>query len=268
MIPPDYITVWFSGSKGFHIEVRPEAFDIKPMYTLHSINKAIAKDLIKKCGVKTIDMGSIYSERRMWRLPFSVNTKTKLRKTRIPNIDKFQHIDEVLSYVHNHQDVEIELKAYQTHLLGIKKIPADPALKRWFGDYIDRHNELVSKALVRKPTFKYIKLKGKQPKCIEYLLHHSIGRVGDRNLATVILGSFFKEAGVDYETAFEVVVEWTHKIPPELTSIRGDGKIRSNIKTVLDTIYHQDRYSFQCHFIKPLISRRGFQCPSVCGLAD
>ena len=114
-VSPEFIDIWFSGSKGFHIEVNPRVFGIKPMAGLNQIIKMIAMDLIDNYSLEGIDYKSIYSYRRQWRLPFSINSKTGLRKTFIPDIEEFKDIDGVIEYVKAHQNVNIEYKSYKEY---------------------------------------------------------------------------------------------------------------------------------------------------------
>ena len=77
-IPPDQIEIYFSGNKGFHVMVPCEVFQpfhspyILPLY------KKMAQRA-EQAGVKFIDKG-VYTNRRLWRLPNSINRKSSLYK--------------------------------------------------------------------------------------------------------------------------------------------------------------------------------------------
>lgn len=270
-VKPEYITVWFSGSKGFHIEVSPKVFRINPMAGLTLINKEIARWLTDYYHLKTIDMGSIYSSRRMWRLPFTVHSKTKLRKTWIPNIKQFDNLVQLMKYVNDHQDLKTEYNAYFEWVDSVHP-KVNPHILKWFKEFEDRYRNDLAREVIRKPSWKYKKLKGKLPNCIEYLRKHSINESGHRNNATITLLTFFKESGMEMEKAIENVVNWTLRIPEGLTSAVNYGIIKKNVGSVANRVYKDDtfgkKYVFECGYIKSLIKSRGFECPTICTLKD
>jgi len=71
------IRIYFSGSKGFHIELRSALFGFKPSVELPRIFKAIAEKLVPE-GV-VID-SSIYERSRLWRIQNTINSKSGLYK--------------------------------------------------------------------------------------------------------------------------------------------------------------------------------------------
>ena len=266
-VEPDYIDIWFSGSKGFHIEINPIIFGIKPMAGLNQILKMIAMDLIDNYKLECIDYKSIYSYRRQWRLPFSINSKTGLRKTFIPDIDEFNDIDDVLDYVKVHQHVKTEYDVYNLHKSTLNPKPSTELVK-WFEDYVTKFKLKVTIKLSKKPAWKYKGLKGKFPNCINYILKNSIIRAGDRNVATLSFLSFLKEFGMDKEKAVEIITEWAQNIERGLTSTTEYGKIYMNTMSIANAVYNSNRYVFKCGYIKSIIGNREFSCPSVCALSQ
>ena len=266
-VSPEFVDIWFSGSKGFHIEINPIIFGIKPMAGLNHILKMIAMDLIDTYKLEGIDFKSIYSYRRQWRLPFSINSKTGLRKTFIPCIDEFKEIDDVIDYVKAHQNIKLEYTAFKNFKSTI--VPKENSeLVKWFQDYVDRFKSKVTIKVTQKPAWKYKKLKGKFPNCINYLLKNSIIRAGDRNVATLSFLSFFKEFGMNKEQAVGIITEWAQQIEKGLTSTTEYDKIYMNTISIANTVYNSNRYVFKCGYIKSIIGNREFSCPSVCGLKD
>jgi DNA polymerase, archaea type len=270
-VKPESITVWFSGSKGFHIEIAPEVYGVYPMSGLTLFNKEIALKLMDEYKLNTLDIGSIYSSRRMWRLPFSINSKSGIRKTWIPDLLAYEDMDDLMVYIKDHQDVEIEFNAYTKWLSNVKP-SLNLVLNAQFTEYVAGYKEELFKNIIRKPLWKYKRLNGKLPNCIEFLRTNSISKPGDRNLATMVLLSFFKESGVDYETAVENVVNWTLKIPSGLTSSLNYGIIKKNVQSVANTIYKESefgkKYVFECKYALALMHDRTFECPTICPLRD
>jgi len=265
-IEDKHIMVWFSGNKGFHIEVKPQLFKISPMPNLQLINKEIALWLIDKYKLETVDIGSLYSSRRQWRLGWSLNEKSNRYKTWIKNFDDIDDMDDILEFVDT-MNVEEEIKKYFKHIKDTQSTGYRDELASWIKPYFDKYYKKISYRAIRKPKFKFEKLGNKRVKCIEMLLNQSINS-SVRNRATLSIGSFLKESSVEFEEAVEILTEWTLNIPPEYTSIRGETAIRNNITSVLRTVYEGDSYVFRCEFIIPLLKDRGFKCPNNCVLAD
>ncbi|HZE87641.1 MAG TPA: hypothetical protein VE090_05580 [Methylomirabilota bacterium] len=77
--PENEIRLWFSGFKGFHVQVLFEALGIEPDENLHAIFKVIASNFKKQLNLTTLDM-RIYEKVRLWRLENSINSKSGLYK--------------------------------------------------------------------------------------------------------------------------------------------------------------------------------------------
>ena len=77
-VPRDCLGLYFSGSKGFHIEVSWKVFrpELSP-YMLRLYRRMAIKAV--DAGVKSLDTG-IYTQGRLWRMPNSINSKKNLYK--------------------------------------------------------------------------------------------------------------------------------------------------------------------------------------------
>lgn len=78
-IPPEIITIYFTGSKGFHLEVSGQALGVGPSMNLAAAYRFIAERAHDELSIETIDF-AVYEPRRMWRLPNSQHQKTGLFK--------------------------------------------------------------------------------------------------------------------------------------------------------------------------------------------
>ena len=78
-IPREGIRVYFSGSKGFHVECEAVVLGITPSNTLPDLYRYIAGELRSQLELTTIDF-AVYDARRIWRLPNTINQKTNLYK--------------------------------------------------------------------------------------------------------------------------------------------------------------------------------------------
>lgn len=81
-VPQSAIRFYFTGSKGFHIELEPLTLGITPGNQLAELFRYIANNLKEKFNLETLDF-SVYDKRRMWRLPNSKHQKTGLFKNDI-----------------------------------------------------------------------------------------------------------------------------------------------------------------------------------------
>jgi hypothetical protein len=75
-------SVYFSGKKGFHIEVAPEVFGLVPMEYLDKIYKQIAGWFSENLPFGVVDF-VVYERRRLWRIPNTINKKSGLYKIQI-----------------------------------------------------------------------------------------------------------------------------------------------------------------------------------------
>lgn len=89
IIEDSAIRIFFSGNKGFHVEIEPLAMGIAPAEDLKTVFRMIAETLIKELGLTTLDL-RVYDHRRMWRKPYSKHQKSGLYKIPITKSDLFE----------------------------------------------------------------------------------------------------------------------------------------------------------------------------------
>lgn len=105
-IPEQSMLVYYTGKKGFHIELEALALGINPSNSLHSIFRYIAADLSNKLDMESLDF-SVYDQRRMWRLAGSKHQETGLYKTLLPNEVLYSGIEEIIKYSSEEQSLEV-----------------------------------------------------------------------------------------------------------------------------------------------------------------
>jgi len=81
-VPGEDIRLYFTGSKGFHVEVEAITLGVDPSNNLHNTYRFIAENLRDELDLTTLDF-SVYDPRRMWRLPNSQHQKTGLYKVEL-----------------------------------------------------------------------------------------------------------------------------------------------------------------------------------------
>lgn len=77
--PKESIQVYYSGNKGFHLEIPWEALAIDSEQQLNKIYEVIVKTIKDSIHASSIDTG-IYDKVRLWRLSNSINPKSGLHK--------------------------------------------------------------------------------------------------------------------------------------------------------------------------------------------
>ena len=77
--PQESLQIFFSGNKGFHLEVPFSTLCIKPSDKLNRIFEQVAKEINAVLHAPSLDTG-IYDSVRLWRIPHSINSKSGLYK--------------------------------------------------------------------------------------------------------------------------------------------------------------------------------------------
>lgn len=195
-IDKEFINFFFTGKKGFHLIINPLLFGIKPCNKLNVYYKEIAKDLNNKTVHKVVDT-RIYDNKRLFRLPNSINSKSGLYKVPISyedlcklsyeEIKKYASSPKVININNNITKIE---KAYNKFNEIKKRIEFEEEIKntRVFDKQID-----ISE----------IKL----PKCMINVINNGSNK-GQRNNTAVILASAFFQRGVNFEQTMQLINEW------------------------------------------------------------
>lgn len=247
-----HIQPWYSGSKGFHLVVRPEPFGIKPHMHLSYIVKAIACELGDALSLKTLDR-SVYSIPRMWRIPNTIHPKTgrfkielTLNELAIWTPAQIQHCaqgprgksDEALPDSHLHPSDDY------------KDIAPDPVAVAWYHEHYQAYDayrdlkKLMPRRAIQRPdtddTF---------PVCIQDILKNGPKEGGpNRNRVTLPLAGFFHDAGIGKREAIKQLDDWARTHYPLDKNTR---ERVSNGRSVIDQAY-RGRVKFSCRFIRSL----------------
>lgn len=94
-IPNEIVDVYFSGSKGFHVEVSARALGVGPHMNLARIFRLIAEQIKEELKIETFDF-AVYEPRRMWRMPNSQHQKTGLYKVLLDESELFSDMNAIL----------------------------------------------------------------------------------------------------------------------------------------------------------------------------
>lgn len=129
-IPESSIRVYFTGFKGFHIELEALSLGITPSNSLADLFRYIASSIKDELSMSTLDF-SVYDNRRMWRLPGSMHQKTGLFKNDIS-------FDQSLIF----SDLKT-IKKYcsEPRLLDVPEQQFDIKSNEWFRNFIYKREE-------------------------------------------------------------------------------------------------------------------------------
>jgi hypothetical protein len=78
-VPAEGLRIYFSGSKGFHVEVEAVVLGIVPEKKLADVFRRVVGRVARELELSTVDY-HVYDGRRMWRLPDSRHQKSGLFK--------------------------------------------------------------------------------------------------------------------------------------------------------------------------------------------
>lgn len=181
-IDEEQVDIYFSGAKGVHIVVPQAILGIQPTKELNNIFMTLVTDIKKYVPYGTVDT-KIYDNKRLFRLPNSINSKSGLYKIPI-----YASELRTLSYK------DMKLLAQQPRTIQRPKPLYNTRANRMYCKYIDEwHKKLEEiedrKNKTYKNSFKYT------PPCITYILQEGITE-GSRNHTIAAVASFFKQQGL------------------------------------------------------------------------
>lgn len=189
------IELYFSGSKGFHILVNHNIFGFEPGRDINKQYKKIAVDLKTYTVNKTVDT-KIYDNKRLFRVPNTINHKTGLYKVAI----SYEKVKSMESYD--------ELKAYAS-----KPKIAKPCVYKYNHKAREAFDELIEKIdaeekakINTKLAKEFIQKKELLP-CVQYILKNGCAK-GQRNNTTVALANSLFQVGKDFDEVLEIITYW------------------------------------------------------------
>ena len=200
----DCIRIFFSGCKGFHLELPSSLFGIEPCTNLpYRLKKTIQKLEFD------VDM-SMYQHNRLWRLPNTINSKTNLYKIQLKYRDLDKSIDDIKSMAEKPSDV------FDT-----------------YDEYCDTNDTLHSiyknteytKEIFTKTTYPILTL----PPTTKVQLPQGVPK-DFRNKYLLKYGVQWRKLGIPLERALELALRWNDSChPPEAKN-----KVKATIRHLYD----------------------------------
>ena len=242
-IPDEHIYVYWSGCKGFHVEVPIELFNGTPHRDLNLIWKTFAQMIDEHQQLTHIDW-SIYDRRRLWRIANSRNSKTGLYKIPLS-------IQEVMTLSVD----EIRKLAKESRPLPDRKAPSPlPNLETLWKEILYRIQltPIETPEKREKPLTPYT---GPDLPCIKaYLGLRLKEHEGRNNAAHLIYSYYLNFKGYTLEEAESILRDWNRKNPEPL----GEDEIKAIMKS-----NQKKPYGYGCsHPLKQPYCNRAI-CPLI-----
>ena len=182
---------YFSGAKGFHLEIDYQLFNTEPLYNLSDIYKLLAHNMIRGLNLTTADT-KIYEKRRLWRYPNTINSKTGLYCIQI----SWEQLQGSIEYI-------LEL-AKSSQVTGFStKLTLSKVLCKWFNLIRYQVVSNIYRGVVLDNNYSTIP-------CIEKILDVDIPK-GKRNNMGFLVAIALKGMGMTKEKVLEILLNWLNK---------------------------------------------------------
>lgn len=206
-VPEKCIEIYFSGSKGFHLQIQPHFLGVNPEKRLNEMYRYIA-GLVQEYTINKMIDTKIYDRRRLWRLPNTINGKTGLYK--IPIL-----AEELLTM---ERDEILRLaKAQRRTVFPIPENLAE-VRRRWRLVCQKMQETLQAEEDARRAR-KEKRLNTGEIKeilpCVAELLEEGCDK-GGRNNMSVAMASSLLQAGYSADEVTDILLGWNTKNRPPL----------------------------------------------------
>ena len=182
---------YFSGSKGFHVFIGSKVLGIKPYEKLNLVYKAFVQSFAKLVEHGELIDTKIYDNKRLIRIPNSINGKTGLYKIPI----RYEELRTI-----TRQQLLDKAKTRQEDYLSSDAFNQAAAAR--FREYIMKHQPVQPKHSKRMIP----EVRQDLPVCMRYLLSAQIAK-GGRNDFAAMLASVLIQNGYG-DTTLEILEAW------------------------------------------------------------
>lgn len=238
-IPNDQMKIYFSGNKGFHLIVPKEILGVEPDKNLNGIFKTIAEQVKRYSIHKTVDL-QIYDNKRLFRIPNSINGKTNLYKIIITPEELFNlSIDQIRQMATQPRNLKLNINPI-----------INPVANNQYRQAIKQYEQQVKQQNIKAKGFRYKKTLNVTPKCIETILENG-AEEGARNVSIACLTSFYKESGKTLDEIIDLLTEWNSK-NTKPTPVR-------EMKSTIKSIFFSDK-TYGCNTLQTITQCDGDNC--------
>lgn len=219
------IQVFFSGSKGFHIIIPYEVFGFEYSKDINNKYKLLATELKSYTITKSVDT-RIYDNKRLFREPNSINSKTGYYKVQI-DLSNLR----TMSY-----DDLIEYASTAKPLLLIDNKYNDKA-RQAFDEFIDKAKEIQKRSINHNVARTMLANKELLP-CVKYILANGAVK-GGRNNTAMALASALYQRDMNEERVLGIMKEWNDT---KLTEPLSDREIENTTGSAYRNVKDGKRY--------------------------
>lgn len=265
----EHIRVWFTGGRGYHIEIPHQVFNIEPQVELNLVMKHLASHVNSYLtddaycdDCLEVDL-NIYKNPNQYRLPNSYRPDRKTYKIEL-SWDELKNLDkqQLMTLAANPR-----LPLYDIDTITFE--PIDDAVE-WYQERLKEYHAQQSQAQAAATTTpinpKHIKTMANNPipitpkylqvtnipagvpVCIADLRQHGIKKAGDRNKATMLDACFCRDAGVPLVDAKTIINTWVQTIPINMTGCKPGRERQNATHSNVDYIYNHTTYKFDCSY--------------------
>lgn len=217
-IPKEYIKVYFSGCKGFHIILDANIFGINTFKSNLNVQyKAFSKYIYENIiSYKTIDL-KIYDRARLFRMTNSINSKTNLYKVpiQLEFATKCKY-NELIEYA-----IRPKLPLFNKN---IKITPIKKAIEKFNNAFKKEGIQINNRSIINRNGKVF-----EVPACVRQMIQDGATQ-GNRNSTCVIIASTLLQSGKNEEEVQSLVQEWNNNTTPRLSDKEINAVIKSAIK--------------------------------------
>lgn len=192
-VPIEYMQIYFSGSKGFHVIVPQDIFDIEEDERLNDIYYLIATEIKKHTLFGNIDLK--YDRRRLFRVPNSINNKSGLYK--IP----LSYEELITSTMNSMTDLASNMREIENNIT--------PKIIHKAKEKFEELRDIVYKPRDKKKYSLNTRFKKMLP-CTLNVLDDGCGR-GNRNNVTVAVSSALLQNGISFDEVEDRILTWNEE---------------------------------------------------------
>lgn len=222
----DNIQIYFSGSKGFHIIIPYEIFGFDYSKDINIKYKLLANWLKSYTITKAIDT-QIYDNKRLFRVPNSINSKTGYYKVPILLTDlRTMNYDDLIEYASSPKDISI----------SINREYNDEANKA-FNNIINDLQEKQKRSINHKVARTMLTNKELLP-CVKYILVNGAVKGGRNNTAMALASALFQRE-LDYDKILNIMIEWNAS---KLDEPLSDREIEATTRSAYNNVKDNRRY--------------------------
>jgi len=232
-----FIQIHFSGKKGFHIVIPEKMFGIKPAVNVPQVWRQVARKIKKELNLNTLDE-TVYSHRRMWRVPGTIHGDTGLYKTPLLPEELFNL---TLEQIKEAAKVEQE----PSYVLPDRSLENLSNIYHVAEKQLERYN--ISE------TWEAVEVNfDEPPECVKALLEAGVFELGTVNMVMYRLAAYFKSQNLSIEETRPLLYSWIENIKPEVThTLTKDGlvdigSLRKQVRYVTGTVFSGKQYGFSC----------------------